>query len=183
MSKKGRFAAAAAVSLFLIGLCSITVFHADIEKNESCNAGTDASVFANMMQDLDAEITSMDIAEMETSQYGAGCSYIQAEHTNSISYPEIKQFSISLTNIAAVPVYGTVSANFGKISKHRISFESGASNQVTYNVPDGFDAVKFDTITFKFYDANARLIDEFKTMVSYNEDTKQIEVFDYSIGN
>lgn len=167
MSKKIRFASAMAVSLFSIGLCSLAAFHTSIETNGSL----DASV---------TESTDTKKTKMETDQYGAGYGLIQVEHFNSISYPAVKQFGISLMNHSAVPVYGTVSANLGKISKRRIFLESGKLNQLTYDVPDGFDAFKFDEITFEFYDGHSRLVDEFRTTISYNEDTKQIEVFDYS---
>jgi len=177
MSKKRRFASATAVLFFFIGLWSMSVLPTGIETNENLDV--------DVPEDLSVVIEGLDAEKnrTETSQYGAGYGLIQAEHVNIISYPEIKQFHISLTNHSAVPVYGTVSANLGKISKRRIFLESGTCNQITYDAPEGFDVLAFDTITFQFYDGYSRLIDEFKTMISYNEETKQMEAFDYTLSD
>lgn len=86
----------------------MSALHTCIETNENLDA--------DVPEDLGVVIEGLDAEKnrTETSQYGSGYGLIQAEHVNIISYPEIKQFHISLTNHSAVPVYGTVSANLGK---------------------------------------------------------------------
>lgn len=151
----------------LIGLGIFIMFSAYAEKNGSF---------------VESSIENPDIEKstgfMDSILHEIQHELICFEYPDIVFYPKMRQFNISVTTGSSDMVYCIVSANLGSTSKSRIFLGRESANQITYYVPDNFDVLMFDTISFKFYDEYSRLIDDSKLIISYDEEEKQIQVFD-----
>ncbi len=105
--------------------------------------------------------------------------YIRLEYPNKISYPEMKQFDITISNYPVNTAYCKISADLGSTSISKIYLEK--ENQITYYFPDNFDSSMFGTILFEFYDENSQLIDDTKITIEYDKDEKQFQIFEMKI--
>lgn len=104
---------------------------------------------------------------------------IQLEYPNSVPYPGMEKFDIMVSNYPANAVFCKVSADFGKTSANAIYL--GSENQISYFVPAHIDSLASDTVSFQFYDDNARLIGDSKIAVEYDKEEKQLQIFEKAV--
>lgn len=104
---------------------------------------------------------------------------IQFEYPGAVAYPEIENFDITVSNYPANAAFCKVSADSGKTSANGIYL--GSEKQVTYSIPSYIDSLGSDTVSFQFYDDSARLIGDSKISLEYNDEEKQLQIFEKDV--
>ena len=123
-------------------------------------------------EDDDNIVTSREI----TGSYEDLAAYIHLDHVDAIGYPGINSFDISVPDLPCAVEYCEISTDLGKVSSDFIKVKK--ERQLTYYVPSDFESRMRDTIVFKFYDEDLKIITEIKTAILYNENKKQIEILE-----
>lgn len=123
-------------------------------------------------EDDDYVVTSREI----TGSYEDLAAYIHLDHVDAIDYPGINSFDILVPDLPCAVEYCEISTDSGKVSSDFIKVKK--ERQLTYYVPSDFESRMRDTIVFKFYDEDFKLITEIKTAVLYNKNKKKIEILE-----
>lgn len=169
MSRKSILIGIFIIVIILIGFWCLIMFNGNLNKSKSPTANP--------------VIEKEDTDTVKESNYGTekeiDDAYIQLEYPNKISYTEMKQFEVSISNYPVNAVYCEVSADLGSTSISKIYLEK--ENQIIYYFPDDFDSYMFNSILFEFYDENSKLIDDTKITIEYDKEEKKFQIFEMKI--
>lgn len=169
MSKKSILICISISLIILIGFGCMIIFKGNSNKSKSPSTNP-------VIEKEDTDTVKESDYETEKEIDDA---YIQLEYPNKISYPEMSQFDVTITNYPVNTAYCEISADIGSTSISKIDLEK--ENQIIYYFPDNFDTYMFDSIMFEFYDENSQLIDNTKITIEYDKDEKQFQIFEMKL--